>query len=618
MPLRSLRNQVLALLVISLAVYAFAASIATIYILKGCAEQGAVSKAKSDLAMAAQLIDVLYPGHWEAKGDRLYKGGVLMNDNPIVNRITELTGDTCTIFLHDVRIATTVPGPSGKPAVGTRVSEPVRMAVLAGGNDYYGKAIVVGQPYQTAYRPLRNADGEVIGMLYVGTPQTQIHQLVEKLMLSKVLVLAFILLILGLLTSAAFTQWFSPLRNVSKTLKAVALGDYDRPLEPPRFVEYEGIVESVERMRTDIKETFNRLQNLTKFGMRAVALLKEEEAYQLLVYYLKRLGVDEIIVVLIDEGHRLGRVVSYYSRPSGEEEYYSEPVARFNLLVFREIELCPAFRVLNPYVVQNANDDLGCRFANSTDPQIKSYACYPLTIGGQALGWVKIASRLPDFFDPDTRNTIEGYISITSAMIANLRLNELNRHLSLTDPLTSLYNRRFLEGYFSQQIAQANRRQEPFSLIFFDIDQFKQINDTYGHEVGDRVLAEVAKNTKGTLREVDLMVRYGGEEFIIVLPSTTLEGAMNVAEKIRYMAAATKVNYNSGDHISLTVSLGVAQYSPGTALTGQDLIHRADEAMYHAKLMGKNMVVAYKEGPKGKPVFLTVSDDNRISVSEFC
>lgn len=618
MPLRSLRNQVLVLIVISLAVYAFAASIATIFILRGCAEQGAVSKAKGDLAMAGQLIDVLYPGHWEVKGDRLYKGGILMNGNPIVNRVTELTGDTCTIFLRDVRIATTVPGPSGKPAIGTRVSDPVRMAVLGEGTDYYGKAIVVGQPYQTAYRPLRNANGEVIGMLYVGTPQTQIYQMVQQLMLSKVLVLAIVLLILGLLTSAAFTQWFSPLRNVSKTLKAVALGDYDRPIETPRYAEFEGIVESVERMRADIKETFYRLHNLTNFGMRAVALLREEEAYQLLVYYLKRLGVDEIIIVLIEEGHRRARVVSYYSRPSGEEEYYSEPVARFNLVVFREIELCQAVRVLNPYVVQNANNDLGCRFANATDPEIKSYACYPLTVGGQALGWVKIASRLSNFFDANTRNTIEGYMSITSAMIANLRLNEINRHLSLTDPLTSLYNRRFLEGFFTQQIAQANRRQEPFGVIFFDIDQFKLINDTHGHEVGDKVLATVAETIKEMLREVDLMVRYGGEEFIIVLPSTTLEGAMNVAEKIRRMVATTTVSLNTGDHISLTVSLGVAQYTPGTALAGQDLIHRADEAMYHAKLMGKNLVVAYKEGAKGKPSFVTVSGDNTISVSQFC
>jgi len=605
MPLKSLRAQVIVLLVVTLVIYALIASYVTISILRSCAEETAVDKAKGDLALAEALIDALYPGPWEVEGDRLYKGGVLMNENPIVNRITRLTGDTCTIFLRDVQIATTVPGPSGKPAIGTRVPAPVRRTVLDEGRDYLGPANVVGQPYQTAYRPLKNARGEVIGILYVGTPQTQIRRMVQKLMLSKVVVLLSVLSFFGFFMSTVFTRWFSPLRNISSTLKAIARGDYDRALEPPRYTEFEGIAEAVERMRLDVKETVNRLNNLSNFGMRAVSLVKEEEAYRLLIHYLKRLGVDEALAVLIDETHRRGRVAAYYSRPAQKEEYFSEPVCRFSFSfpVLKEIELCQAVRVLSPYVVDNVSDDLGCRFGCITDSEIKSYVCYPLAVGGRALGWVKTASRTPNFFKPETKKEIEGYVSLTAAMIANLRLSELNRYLSLTDPLTTLYNRRFFTEYFERLVAEANRRREPFSVIFLDIDQFKNINDTYGHEVGDKVLATSARTIKESLRETDLMIRYGGEEFVIVLPGTNLKGGVTVAEKIRRTIATTPVFLESGESLFLTVSMGVAEYKLGTGQTCEEVIQRADEAMYQAKLKGKNLVVAYEEDSEGRPVF---------------
>ncbi|MDI6631769.1 MAG: hypothetical protein QME13_04995, partial [Thermoanaerobacteraceae bacterium] len=117
---------------------------------------------------------------------------------------------------------------------------------------------------------------------------TSIRHMIQTLMLSKMAVLAGLIVILSLFISLAFSRWLSPLHNISNTLIAIAKGDYDRPIDPPCYAEFQGIVEAAERMRLDIKETFNRLNNLSSFGMRAVSLVKEEEAYQLLVHYLKR------------------------------------------------------------------------------------------------------------------------------------------------------------------------------------------------------------------------------------------------------------------------------------------------------------------------------------------
>ncbi|MEW6183693.1 MAG: diguanylate cyclase [Bacillota bacterium] len=553
-----------------------------------------MSKVKGDLYLAEALVDALYPGPWKEKGSRLYKGGTLMNGNEIVNKVTKLTGDTCTIFLHDTRIATTVPGPSGKPAVGTRVSGPVDKVVLEQGQPYFGQAIVVGKPYQTAYLPLRDTEGRVLGILYVGTPQTQIDRMIRGLIFSRLVLLVVLLVALGLVVSTAASRWFSPIRSISLTLKAIARGDYNLPLEPARYSEFEGITEAAERMRSDVKRNFNRLNDLSGFGIRAFSLIKEDEAYELLIHYLKRLGVDEILIVVIDEGQRQGKVVAYYSSITGEEKYNSGQASPFDYPVLKDIDYCQAVRTQGPYVVENVADDLGCRYT-CVNPEVNSYVCYPLAIGGRAFGWVRLCSLKPNFFDPEIRKPLEGFVTVTAAVVANLRLSELNRNLSLIDPLTNLYNRRFLEEYFHRHIAEANRRREAFVVIFLDIDQFKIINDTYGHEFGDRVLANVARTIKDSLREMDLMVRYGGEEFVIVLPNTDLQGGLVVAEKLRHNAASSSIRLASGESFFLTVSLGVAEYSPGKGITSDEMIQRADEAMYQAKLMGKNRVVAWKK-----------------------
>lgn len=165
------------------------------------------------------------------------------------------------------------------------------------------------------------------------------------------------------------------------------------------------------------------------------------------------------------------------------------------------------------------------------------------------------------------------------------RLEEELRRLAVTDPLTGLYNRRHLAEALGKEFERSRRHQLPLSVLLCDVDQFKSFNDRHGHECGDLVLQMVARHLTAALRTHDLPCRYGGEEFLAVLPSTSAPGAYSVAERLRRDIAANPVN---GLHI--TVSIGVASFPVVAADSPQVLIDAADRALYDAKEAGRNRV----------------------------
>ncbi|MFN3586144.1 MAG: diguanylate cyclase domain-containing protein [Moraxellaceae bacterium] len=173
---------------------------------------------------------------------------------------------------------------------------------------------------------------------------------------------------------------------------------------------------------------------------------------------------------------------------------------------------------------------------------------------------------------------------------------ELSR-LSREDVLTGLANRRHFNETFQQEWDRARREQRPLALIFIDVDHFKPFNDNHGHLEGDRVLAEVGRALKGVLRRPgDLAARFGGEEFVILLPNTPLAGAVEVAQQVRHALHALHIPHRASsvaDHV--TASLGVAAVQPGNGLRSAQLIARADEAVYAAKAAGRDCIMTVDE-----------------------
>ncbi len=181
------------------------------------------------------------------------------------------------------------------------------------------------------------------------------------------------------------------------------------------------------------------------------------------------------------------------------------------------------------------------------------------------------------------------------------RLSFLNREVKrlkkqvMVDEMTDMYNFRFFRKQLKTEIARSARTGSPCSLIIFDIDYFKRINDTHGHLVGDRVLKETAKRILRSIRVIDYAVRYGGEEFAVILPSTGLVEAISIAERIRRAISDHPFRFSGCSPISLTMSGGVAEFSDLFYTTMGTLIEAADKALYQAKNQGRNRIGYFKK-----------------------
>ncbi len=184
---------------------------------------------------------------------------------------------------------------------------------------------------------------------------------------------------------------------------------------------------------------------------------------------------------------------------------------------------------------------------------------------------------------------IESYINTIAPAINSIRLLNAHRKMSVLDPLTGLYNRRFLDEILERQIAIAERYKQALSIIMADIDHFKNFNDSHGHGFGDNALKLISEIILMSVRDSDTVARYGGEEFIIILPNTELDFAYLLAEKLRKAIEQFDITNDKGATERVTISLGVSNY-PSTAYSRKELIDSADSALYQSKSKGRNIV----------------------------
>ena len=211
----------------------------------------------------------------------------------------------------------------------------------------------------------------------------------------------------------------------------------------------------------------------------------------------------------------------------------------------------------------------------------------PLESGGeQAL--LALAPAGPEF-SPDSRELAAWLGSQAAVALENARLHRLVERQAVTDGLTDLANRRQFEQALAAEINRAERFGGTLALILADLDNFKQVNDRYGHQAGDEVLRRFADVLRQTVRDVDVPARYGGEEFAVLLPQTDMEGAENLAERLRQVVAERPLTTKPGALVACTASFGVASFPE--ASTPAALFAAADEALYRAKAEGKNRVV---------------------------
>jgi diguanylate cyclase (GGDEF)-like protein len=242
-----------------------------------------------------------------------------------------------------------------------------------------------------------------------------------------------------------------------------------------------------------------------------------------------------------------------------------------------------------PTIVNNAAKDprFARRFDSETQFRTRSILCAPLISRGRTIGVVQVINRRGGRFTQTDLDMLMTMVEPCAIAIENAILFQRTEQLTITDDLTKLFNSRYLNVYIGREIKRCKRHGIPLSIIFLDLDGFKSVNDQHGHLAGSRTLTEVGGILAEAVRESDILARYGGDEFVVVLPETPPAGALVIAERIRRAIAAHPFLRDEGLEARISASFGIASY-PDHALTPEGLIQKADQAMYRVKEKDKN------------------------------
>ncbi len=258
---------------------------------------------------------------------------------------------------------------------------------------------------------------------------------------------------------------------------------------------------------------------------------------------------------------------------------------------------CWAIRRGKPYFLESTENGIICKHISDRIIPASTY-CLPIIIDSEPVGAIHLETTSND--GPITTNTkrlAEASVEQISLALTNIHLRHSLRMQAIHDPMTGLYNRLYLEETLSRELYRLDRSGQPLSIVIMDLDNLKEINDRYGHPAGDAVLRELAKLLKHLVRVSDMPCRYGGDEFILVLPDTNLEAAIKRAEKIRSEFERISVPFGTQTLGNFTLTAGVSS-SPEHGHTNLDLINAADRALYTAKEQGKNMVCSALVNPE--------------------
>lgn len=291
--------------------------------------------------------------------------------------------------------------------------------------------------------------------------------------------------------------------------------------------------------------------------------------------------------------HKAGSV--YRMHPSRdlleERASWGDPVGRSDDLEPRQ---CWALRRGQPHEVLSPKGDLVCEHMRAAEEHRVPYVCIPLMANGEVLGLATIerpaANGTPQSAESREEHSLELAVSEQiSLSLSNLALRQTLRRHATVDPLTGLYNRRFLDETLVREIARAARRKSSIAFLMADVDFFKRFNDRYGHDAGDAVLRMVAAEMQKQARGSDLACRYGGEEFLLVLHDASLQAAQEKATRLREAVKRQRVTYSGLVLDPVTLSVGVAAF-PAHGGDAQTVISSADAALYRAKQEGRDRV----------------------------
>lgn len=354
---------------------------------------------------------------------------------------------------------------------------------------------------------------------------------------------------------------------------------------------HDQLEQRVKERTAELEQGNSEAALLAEMGDLFQACATTEEAYRIVVHFAQQLFPSPAGALFVRSPSRtdLEALATWGDWPTS-------PQAQ----VFAAAD-CWALRRGRTYVAANPGTGIVCQ--HGTSPF--GHVCVPMMAQGETLGVLYL--QLPSTADgsspslgPESKRVAEAMAEQIALTLASLQLRDTLRLQSIHDPLTGLFNRRYMEEMLERELRRAARAQDSLSVVMLDLDRFKHFNDMFGHDAGDAVLRELGAFLESHTRGGDIACRYGGEEFILILPETSLEAVGQRAETLRAEVKQLAVHHRGQSLGSLSMSLGVAVF-PEHGLTVETLLRRADQALYRAKATGRDRVtIADADQPEAR------------------
>jgi len=390
----------------------------------------------------------------------------------------------------------------------------------------------------------------------------------------------------GILLAHSIT---APLKSLQEGVDVISTGDLNRKFVLDRDDEIGDLSADVDRMRRYLKYRMIELEKLFKIGQAISSELNFKQLLNIILNtIIDELNADSGSVMLLDEeenylsiavARHLPEDIINNTRVFLGEGIVGRVAQTGERLMIEDVDNSPEFKALKREGVTKGGSMLSAALT-VTDKTLET---------DKILGVINISKGEVGAFKSHDLEFFSALANQAAIAISNAKLYRL----ATTDGMTKLYLKRFFQHKLDEEIIRSKRYKKPVSVIMMDIDHFKNFNDTYGHQVGDQVLMDVASIVEDTVRTIDIVARYGGEEFVVVCPEMDAGNALHPAERIR-----SAIQYHDfrvkGEKVPITISLGVASY-PEDAVERSELIKRADEALYASKEQGRNRVTCYRQ-----------------------
>ena len=400
-------------------------------------------------------------------------------------------------------------------------------------------------------------------------------------LMKKFMYVVTVFMLFSIALGVAFSHGITrPLKMLHKVALSIAGGDLSQELQIDSGDEIGELAKSFDKMRKNLKKKMSDLKILYEISQTISAVLDYKELLsEIMDISINVLEAEKGSIMLFDDETEMLKIEASYGLP--------EDIIRDTLINPNRGIVGWVIRTGKPLLIYDTMKEAGFEKMKGRKAESGTLMSAPLKVKDKLIGVVNISKSIPNTYNDSDRDLFEA-IALQAAIAID---KAILYRLAITDGLTKLYIHRYFQQRFDEELQRAKRYSKPLSFLMMDIDHFKIFNDTYGHQVGDRVLKIVARLVEKSVRDVDIVARYGGEEFSVILPELDTQEAEVPAERIR-KNIETYDFYVEDKIVPITVSLGISTY-PIHAEEKADIIEAADNALYYSKETGRNKYSAY-------------------------